>query len=134
MLNEILGKMNSNEKLIGLGAIVVAIAWIIGLGSYGVASGGSVGFLSLLCAAAAVVVIYLKYAPDTKINWPAPIPLILLILGGVCALGGLLVVLALMQWSWVGMPVTAWLAAIGILVGGAIMTYAAYMEYSKKPA
>jgi len=32
--------------------------------------------LGVLAGIAAVVVIYLKYAPNMKIAWPAPIPMI----------------------------------------------------------
>lgn len=92
MLNEIMAKLNPREKLIGIGAIVFVVGWLIGLllasTSGGVApyvysvnvftsSGGTgLGLLGVLGAVAAVVVIYLKYAPNMKITWPQPIEVI----------------------------------------------------------
>ena len=86
MLNEILAKINPREKLIGIGAIVFAVGWLVGLVLASVSyaglvsvnvwneSGGTgIGFVGLLAAIAAVVVIYLKYAPNMKITWPAPL-------------------------------------------------------------
>jgi hypothetical protein len=135
-VNDIMSKINANERMVGIGAIVVIVGWVIGLGSFGV--GG--GIFSIGAAVAALVLIYLKYAPNTNINWPAPVSLFLLICGGLCLLGGILSTLAMLAWLgigvWGGFFAITWIIQpIALLVGGAIMTYAAYKEYTaNKPA
>jgi hypothetical protein len=131
-VNDIMAKINANEKLVGIGSIIVIVGWIVGVGSYG--AGG--GIFSIGSAVAALVIIYLKYAPNTNITWPAPIPLILLILGGVCLLGGILSTLAMLAWistPWGGLFITWIIEPVALLVGGAIMTYGAYKEYKAIP-
>jgi ABC-type Fe3+-siderophore transport system permease subunit len=163
VVNEILAKLNQNEKIIGGGAIAILVGWILGLiltssggvSWYGQSGAQASGLLAILAGIAAVVVIYLKYAPNVKITWPAPITLILLVIAviaALAALGGLLQ--ALMYDPYAGLsgaycnlassygvtcptkPITIYLAAIVVLAGGAAMAYGAYMEYSanKTPA
>ena len=146
VLNEILAKMNQNEKLIGLGAIVAVIGWIFGLiltSSWYSASGAqTLGLLAVVAAVVAVVVLYLKYTNSTM-TWPLPLSLILLILGavvGVVALIGLFQAFTydpcgglcnglIGQYVNDSKPVTLYIAALAVLVGGGLMTYAAYMEW-----
>ena len=146
MLNEILAKLTQNEKLIGIGAIVAVAGWILGLiltsGWYGYSGAQSLGLLAVAAAVVAIVVLYLKYAPNTNITWPLPLSLIMLILGGVAAVVGLLGLLiaftydpcgglcnAILGDLGAGKPVTLYIVALAVLVGGALMTYAAYMEW-----
>jgi hypothetical protein len=156
VLNEILAKLNQNEKLIGVGAIVALVGFVIGLvltsQSYGVAAfsvsvnwySGSgaegVGVIALILAIAAVVVVYLKYAPNMKIAWPAPLPLILLVITGV---GGLFALLGLFDaftfgggYAGLDKPIMLLIAAVVVAVGCGIQVYGSYMEYStnKTPA
>jgi hypothetical protein len=103
VLNEILAKLNQNEKFIGIGAIVFLVGWLLGMVlasvSYGAgtlysvsenvfsSSGGSgIGFLGVIGAIAAIVVIYLRHAPTMNITWPAPVEIIQLAIAGVVAL------------------------------------------------
>jgi hypothetical protein len=130
LVNEIMAKVNGSEKLVGIGAIIVIVGWVIGIGSFGL--GG--GFLSIAAAVAALVLIYLKYAPNTGITWTAQIPLILLICGGICLLGGIFSVLAMLAWLsiavWAGLFWFTWFVEpICLLVGGALMTYGGYQDY-----
>jgi hypothetical protein len=86
---------------------------------------------------AALVLIYLKYAPNTNITWPAPVSLFLLICGGICLLGGIFSTLAMLAWLGIAAAFgVAWLGwivqPIALLVGGAIMTYSAYQDYKVK--
>ena len=166
MVNEILAKLNQNEKIIGGGAIAILVGWILGLiltgssgtygGSfswYGSSGAQGTGLIAILAGIVAVVVIYLKYAPNVKITWPAPISLILLIVAAVAALAALAGVFQALTYDpfsglcglaasyGVGAacptkPITIYLAAIVVLAGGAAMAYGAYMEYSanKTPA
>ena len=146
MLNEIIAKLTKNEKLIGIGAAVVAVAWVLGLvitsGWYGSSGAQMTGLLAVLAAAAAVVVLYLKYAPNTNITWPAPLPVILLgiaAVAGAAALIGLLQAFtydpfggygALISQYGGGKPVTIYLAAAGVVVGAGLMVYAAYLDWT----
>ena len=156
MLNEILAKINPREKLIGIGAIVFVVGWLVGFllasvsyagftaGNVWNSSGGTgIGFVGLLAAIAAVVVIYLKYAPNMKITWPAPIPVILLGIAAVAALvalyllwnnfsnsqdWGKLAGLGITGYpSW---PITDWIAVAGVVVGAGIMVWGAYQEWT----
>jgi hypothetical protein len=158
VLNEILAKLNKNEKLIGGGAIVVLVGWLLGLvltssggySWYGPSNAQNLDGLSLLAAIAAVVVVYLKYAPNMKITWPLPLPQIMLGIGAVAAIAavlGLLVAFTYDPFSGVAQycglanslgvvaacsskPITLYLATIVVLVGGGLMVYGGYMEYS----
>jgi hypothetical protein len=159
VLNEIMAKLNMNEKLVGGGAIVVAVGWLLGLvltsdsgvSWYGLSGAQGMGIVALIAAVAAIVVIYLKYAPNTKITWPAPVALILLVIAAVAAIAAALGLVMAFTYDPLGpaasycslvnahcpsKPITLYLAAGAVLVGGALMAYGAYMEYStnKTPA
>lgn len=156
MLNELMAKINPREKLIGIGAIVFLVGWLVGflLASVSYAgivsvnvfneSGGSgLGFLGVLGAIAALVVIYLRYAPNMNITWPAPIEVIQL---GIAAVVGVVALYLLWQnfthsqdWgkvagigtagfpSW---PITDWIAVAGVVAGAAIMVWGAYQDWT----
>ena len=164
MAQEIWNKLTQRDKLIGGGAVVVVIAWLIGVllanvswsfGIYksstnvftGLAGGTGIGWLGLLAAIAAIVVIYLKYAPNMKITWPLPVWQILLGLAVVAAVVSLLILLFTFQNGDLGFtqfekdaakasgeslpswPIMGWVAAIGMLAGSALMCWGAYQEY-----
>jgi hypothetical protein len=156
VLNEILAKINPREKLIGIGAIVFVVGWLVGLLLASVSyaglvsvnvwnqSGGTgIGFVGLLAAIAAVVVIYLKYAPNMKITWPAPIPVILLGIAAVAALVALYLLwnnfsnsqdwgkaVGLGITGYPSWPITDWIAVAGVVVGAGIMLWGAYQEWT----
>jgi len=146
VLNEILAKLTKNEKLIGIGAVVVVVAWVLGLvitsGWYGFSGAQTTGLLAVAAAIAAVVVLYLKYAPNTNITWPAPLPVVLLVIAaiaGAAALIGLLQAFTydpyagyggLLGQYGVGKPITIYLAAAGVVVGAGLMVYAAYLDWT----
>ncbi len=156
MLNEILAKLNQQEKLIGIGGIVYVVGWLIGFllasVSYAGISAGNVfnesggtglGFIGLLAAIAAVAILYVKYSPTMKVNWPAPLELIMLIVAAVAAVVALY--LLWQNWShsndwnsitaYCGLagtacpswPITDWIAVAGVVIGGALMAYGSYM-------
>ena len=147
MLNDILAKMNQNEKLIGAGAVVAVVGWLFGLiltSSWYSASGAqTLGLLAVVAAVVAIVVLYLKYAPNSTMTWPLPLTMILLILGAVTAIVGLIGLFQAFTYDPCGglcngllnqyinnaKPVTLYVAALAVLVGGGLMTYAAYMEW-----
>jgi hypothetical protein len=149
VLNELMAKLTKNEKMIGIGAVVVAVAWVLGIlitDSWYSASGSqTMGLLALIAAVAAVVVLYLKYAPGMTIAWPAPLPVILL---GIAAVAGVLALIGLVQaltydpcqglCGNLGLgpgfkydkPITIYLAAAGVVVGAGLMVYAAYLDWT----
>jgi hypothetical protein len=158
VVNEILAKLNMNEKLIGLGAIVFVVGWLIGFllatVSYAGFAGGNVfndsggtglGFIGLLGAIALIAILYVKYAPNMKVNWPVPVELIVLIVAAV--VGVVALYLLWQNWShsndWNSVtslcglagaacpswPITDWIAVLGVVVGAALSCYGAYMAW-----
>ena len=129
-IQEIWNKFNPRERLSGIGAGLIILGWIVSLASYGVGA----GTVALLGAIAVLVILYLKYAPNQNITWPAPTSLLIL---GISAIVGLLVLLDLVRvlgvLSFFG--ATAILAIVLEVVGSAIMLWGAWQEYQiVKPA
>src|SRR5437868_10754282 len=115
-------KLNANERLVGYGAIIVLIASLIGIFGGG---GVSYGFIT---AVLILVIYYLKYS-GSQINWPAPIPTIVLVIAGISALFGvlaLLPVLSLGLFFYGGLWFIAYPAGI---IGVIVMAYGAWREY-----
>jgi hypothetical protein len=138
VVQEFWAKLNANERLVGIGALVITVSWIVGvLGSYGLGT----SILALLGAIAALVVLYLKYSPTSNVTWPAPIPVILL---AIAAVVGVVELLALLQLLSIlgalslfgGIFALYLIAAIGTVVGAAIMLWGSYQEWdaSKRTA
>ncbi len=132
-VQEVWNKLNPRERLTAIGALLVALGWIIGLaGSFGL--GGNT--IALLGAIAVLVILFLKYSPNQSITWPAPIPLINLAISAIVAL---LALLGLVQWlqlagfgSFLGAAI---IAAIVTAVGAALMIWGSWQEYQlTKPA
>ena len=87
-VQEIWNKFNPRERLTGIGALIVLLAWIFGI----IGRGLGIGSLGLLGAIAVLVVLYLKYAnPDIK--WPVHVALITLAISAIVALAALLTLL-----------------------------------------
>jgi hypothetical protein len=129
MVQEIWQKLNANERLAAIGAIVVLIAWLVGIVSaYGIGA----GTISFLGAIAVLAIYYLKYAPNQNINWPAPIPTIVLGISAIVALLALLDGLRLLSILSL-LSVTATLAVVGTVVGALIMVWGAWQEYQAMP-
>jgi hypothetical protein len=129
MVQEIWQKFNANERLVAIGAVVVIVAWLVGIVSaYGLAT----STITLLGAIAVLVVYYLKYAPNQNITWPAPIPTIVL---GISAIAALLAVINALQWIGVSSLFggLAILSVLGAAVGALIMVWGAWQEYQAMP-
>jgi hypothetical protein len=150
VVNEILAKLNQNEKLIGGGGIVAVVGWILGLvlgtrsegvaGIYSVSinyfSWGTAGLmagLGLVAAIAGVVVLYLKIAPNMNITWPMPVVQILLGISVATLALTVLTVLFQLTNGLDGAPILMFVADVVFVGGGAAMAYGAYMEYQAKP-
>lgn len=125
-------KLNANERLVGWGAIVVLVGWLAG-----VVLGGGIGASWSFLAAIAVFVIYwLKYAPNQSINWPAPIPTLVLGIAGIAALlalFGLLALLSVFGGIFLGFFAGYVIAIIVNAVGAGMMAYGAWREYQAMP-
>jgi hypothetical protein len=120
-------KLNSNEKMVMYGAIIVVVAFVIGLvGSYGFGSAST----DLIAAIAIAVIYWLKYSPN-NITWPAPVATIVLVIAGIAALFAILAAL-----TAVGLLFGFGLYGIGLIVnavGCAVMAWFAYKEYQAMP-
>ena len=118
-------KLNANEKLVMYGAGLAVIAFLLGTVGGGFGSGGG----DLIAAILVAVIYWLKYSPN-KINWPAPVQTIVLIIAGIAAIFALLALLA-----WVGFFGFG-LYGIAILVnavGCGLMAYGAWKDYQAMP-
>jgi hypothetical protein len=132
VVQEIWAKFNANERLVGIGAVVIIVSWIVGLvGSYGFGT----SIVALLGAIAALVVLYLKYSPTSNVTWPAPVPVILLTIGIVVGIVQLIALLQLLSLFGAlslfgGIFALYLIAAIGTIVGAAIMLWGSYQEWN----
>ena len=129
-VQEIWNKFNPRERLSGIGAGLIILGWIVSLASYGVGA----GTVALLGAIAVLVILYLKYAPNQNITWPAPTSLLILGISGVVAVLVLLDLLRVLGvLSFFG--ATAILAILLEVAGSAVMLWGAWQEYQiVKPA
>lgn len=128
-VQEIWNKLNPRERLTATGALVIVLAWLVGL----VARGLGIGSLGLLGGVAVLVVLYLKYAnPDIK--WPVAVPLITL---GIAAIVAIAALLTLLDWfAYLGiLGITGLLSLALFVIGAALMLWGAWQEYQvEKPA
>lgn len=129
MLQQIWAKFNANERLVAIGSGVVLLAWLVG------AVGGGLGFgvsiLGVLGAVAALVILYLKYAPNTNVTWPAPVPVLLFGIGVVALAVGAIILLQILP--WLGLLSTyfiSWILPFFVyLVGAVLMAWGGYKEW-----
>jgi hypothetical protein len=119
-------KLNANERLVAIGAVVVIISWLVGLVD---AFGFGVGTIPLLGAIAVLVIYYLKYSPTQSVTWPWPVQTIVLVISAIAA------VLAIVG----ALPGLAFIATlfgislIGTLVGAVLMAWGAWQDYQAMP-
>jgi hypothetical protein len=131
--------------LVGFLLASVSYAGFASVNVFNESGGTGLGWLGLLGAIAAIAVLYLKYAPNTNINWPAPLELIELVIAAVVGVVALYLLwqnfshsqdwnsvsgyCSLIGASCPSWPITDWIAVLGVVVGGALMCYAAYMQW-----
>jgi hypothetical protein len=121
-------KLNANERLAAIGAIVVVVGYVVSLlGAYGF--GGNT--LVLLGAIAVLVIYFLKYSPSQSMTWPAPIPTIVLIISAIAAL--LAILGALPALSFLGGFGLYSIGAIVTVIGAVIMVWGAWQDYQAMP-
>jgi hypothetical protein len=121
--------------ILGLILTNVSIAYLGSWSWYGSSGAEGVGFIAVILAIAATVLLYLKLAPNMHIVWPAPFPVIFLVVAGAGALAGLLGLFEALTFGAglgvdIGKPITLFLAAGIVFAGGAVQACAAYMEYA----
>jgi hypothetical protein len=130
-VQEVWNKLNPRERLTALGALIVALSWIVSLAGYGV----SAGTISLVGAIAVLVVLYLKYNPNQSVTWPAPVPTIVLAISGLVALLAAIDVLTSLRYLGLFGFGVGLIALILEAVGAALMAWGAWQEYQlTKPA
>jgi hypothetical protein len=125
-------QFNPRERLMAIGAGLIILAWIVSLASFGLGA----NTLALLLAIAALAVLYVKYSPNMKVNWPASPSLILIVLSAVIAV---IVLLDLLRYlsllgfaAYFGGVIVALLLEV---VGAGLMAWGAWQEYQiEKPA
>ncbi len=133
MLNEIWSKIGARERLAVIGAGLIVLSWLLGIvlsgGLFGVAGAGGIG---LLGAIAVLAVVYLHYAPNATITWPAPYGTILL---GISAVVGIIALLQFLQLvSLLGLlasygGATVVLVLVVDWVGAALMLWGSYQVW-----
>jgi hypothetical protein len=119
-------KLNANERLVAIGAVILIISAIVGLTS---SFGMGVGTLALLGAIAVLVIYYLKYSPTQNMTWPMPLQTIVLGISAVVAVVSILTALPYLRdiGSLFG------LSLIGAVVGAVVMAWGAWQEYQAMP-
>jgi hypothetical protein len=132
VIQQVWGKLNANERMASIGAGLVLVAFVLGIVFGGFLGMGGTGIVGVLAAIALVVVYYLKYAPDTKITWPAPIPVVAFAIGGITGVIALLAILSIL--GIVGVlaaygGITYLLAPIVNVIGAVMMGWFTYKEW-----
>ncbi|HEY8437729.1 MAG TPA: hypothetical protein VIK65_03850 [Candidatus Limnocylindrales bacterium] len=125
-------QFNPRERLMAIGAGLVVLAFLVSIVTFGIGA----NTLAVILAIAALAVLYLKYAPNTKINWPASPSLILMALSAAVAI---IVLLDLLRYlsllgyaSYFGGLIIALVLEV---VGAGLMAWGAWQEYQiEKPA
>lgn len=129
-------KLNANERMAATGALIVFVVSLFGA-----------GWLPLIGAAAVLIVYWLKYSPSQTITWPAPVPLITLVISaiiGISALLGLLAVISLSGFGFGllgfaggglfgGFYLLALAAVIALAIGAGMMVLGTWREYQLLP-
>jgi hypothetical protein len=131
VLQQIWAKFNANERLVAIGSGVVLLGWLIGVISPG-GLGIGVAILGVLGAVAALVILYLKYAPNTNVTWPAPIPVLLFGIGIVAIGVGAILLLQLLPYlGFISQYLGSWILPFVVyLVGAALMAWGGYKEWA----
>src|SRR5689334_19923313 len=94
-INEFMKKLNANEKMVVYGAVITIVGALLSFG-------GQYGSFGLIAAVGAVAVYWLKYSPN-QINWPAPVPTIVLALTVFAGIAGVLSLLFVFGFFYLGL-------------------------------
>jgi hypothetical protein len=123
-----LGKLNSNEKMAALGAVLAIVGPIVASAGFGFGAGG----LTLILALAMLAIVFLpQFSPDT--NLPGSKGSLMVIVGGIAAVSaGLALLSSIGYLSFFGsnlVSVLGWLIGIG---GGLLMGWAGWQEFQSE--
>ena len=134
------------------GAVAVIVGWLVGLfmattiraraatspatasagATFNYFSWGNAGIFAILALVAgivAVVVLYLKIAPNMKITWPMPVAQILLGVSVATLVLGRARVLSRSPTACPMPPILMYVADVVLVGGGALMAWGAYQEW-----
>jgi len=125
MVQEIWNKFNANEKLIGYGGVILVVVSLIGF----VLRWATSSTFGLLGGLIVLGILYVKYAPNMHVTWPAPLPLILLAVGGIVLVLQVLLILPDLRFI-AGADA---IVIIGLPLGAALVVWGAWQEYQKIP-
>jgi hypothetical protein len=132
MVQQFWQKLNANERMVVMGAIVVLVGWLAGA-----IFGGGIGASWSFVGAIVVVAIYwLKYAPNQSISWPAPIPTIVLVITGIAAIFSLLGLVTLLSFFggiFFGFFLGYVIGLVVNAIGAGMMALGAWREYQAMP-
>lgn len=127
-IQEMWQKLNANERLVSYGAIIVLVAWLVGL-----VGGGGFGY-GIITAIVVLVIYWLKYAPNQSVTWPLPVATLVLIITGISALLVLLTALPAIGFlGSLGYGGIWLIALLADVVGVIVMAYGAWREYQTVP-
>jgi len=133
-VGEIWAKFNKNERNVAFGAAIVIVGWLVSIVSP-LGIGYGVGFLGALGAIAVLVIYYLKYAPNSNIQWPAPLQTIVLAISGIIAIVAVLQLIGLLGVLTIaGFFGLYLIALLAITAGAVLMAFGAWQEYQAMTA
>ncbi|MCU0483063.1 MAG: hypothetical protein MUC54_02130 [Chloroflexi bacterium] len=135
MLAQVWAAFNANEKLATYGSGLVILAFLLGIVFSGGLLGYGTGVIVLLGAIALPVIYYLEHAPDTRVSWPAPVPVIAFAIGAIVGLIALVALLQMVQWlGWLSFNLTWLIAPILSIIGCGLMFWGTFKEWSARRA
>ena len=129
MIQQVWGKLNANERMASIGALLSVVAFLVGAVTYAGYAFGISGLVGLIAPIGLLVVYYLKYT-NSSIKWPAPVPVIAFAIGAIEGIGaafgllGILGILGLFGFGFVWL-----LGPIINIVAGAMMAWFTYKEW-----
>jgi hypothetical protein len=124
-VQEVWNKLNPRERFTTFGVGMVVVGFLLSVINF--SAGGTT--LSLLAALGVLVVFYLKYSPNSNVNWPAPVPTIVLGLSVVALIAAALEVLRWVSYILNNLFGLWSFGTIIILVGTIVMVWQSWLEY-----
>jgi hypothetical protein len=124
-VQEVWNKLNPRERFTTFGVGLVVVGFLLSVLDY--SAGGTT--LSLLAALGVLVVFYIKYSPNSNVNWPAPVPTIVLGLSVVALIAAALEFLRWISFILNNLFGLYSFGTIIILVGTIVMVWQSWIEY-----
>jgi hypothetical protein len=124
-VQEVWNRLNPRERFTTFGVGLVVVGFLLSVLDY--SAGGTT--LSLLAALGVLVVFYIKYSPNSNVNWPAPVPTIVLGLSVVALIAAALEFLRWISFILNNLFGLYSFGTIIILVGTIVMVWQSWIEY-----